>query len=310
MFLKHKWTAVLGVAALLAATSTSAAKELLRLKPSSKWQMDYSPDSCNLARKFGEGDDTLILMLERFVPSESFYLSLAGKPVNQIESRSEFAIRFGPAEEEQKVNYSLGTLADKMPIILTTGSLRIVAPTAAETLELKQAFKNPDQDIQNVIRSRPPVDPARLAAVNYVAFGKPFNQEIILETGSLKSAFTALEKCTDELLTHWGIDVEKHKNLTRRLTPIGSPAKWLTYADYPSKMLNIGGQTIVRFRLNVDAAGKPSACHIQKSTKMIEFDAVACRALMMRARFKPALANDGTPVASYYSNSVCFAMPD
>jgi TonB family protein len=310
MFLSHKWTAVLGIAALLAATSASAAKEPLRLKPSSKWQMDYSPDSCNLARKFGEGDDTLILMLERFVPSESFHLSLAGKPVKQTVSSSDFAIRFGPAEVEQTVNYHLGTLADKMPIILVSGPLSIVAPTAEETLASELAIKNALKHGPYLFPDKPPVDPARLAAVNYVAFGKPFKNGIILETGSLKSAFTALEKCTDELVTHWGIDLEKHKSLKRKATPKKSPAYWLSPADYPKRMLARGGQTIVRFRLNVDAMGKPSACHIQKSTKLIEFDAVACRAFMTRARFDPALANDGTPIASYYSNTVRFEIPD
>ncbi len=116
----------------------------------------------------------------------------------------------------------------------------------------------------------------------------------------------ALSRCTDELLEHWGIDVAAHKTLRRKTTPIGSPARWITPQDYPLPLLSKGDQSIIQFRLTVDSTGKPTGCHIQTEMKPAGFNDVVCAALMKRAKFLPALDEDGNPVASYYINSVIF----
>lgn len=71
-------------------------------------------------------------------------------------------------------------------------------------------------------------------------------------------------------------------------------------------MLRQGKRAIVHFRLNVDAAGQPTACHIQQSTRPKAFDDAVCKAIMRNARFDPALDAEGQPVASYWLNSVVF----
>jgi TonB family protein len=65
----------------------------------------------------------------------------------------------------------------------------------------------------------------------------------------------------------------------------------------------------VHFRLSVDARGKVSDCHIQRSTRPEGFDEAVCEVLMHRARFKPALDAEGKPMASYYINTVRFIIP-
>lgn len=118
-----------------------------------------------------------------------------------------------------------------------------------------------------------------------------------------------LRRCMNELLTHWGIDVERHKSLTRKLVPTDSPGSWLNSRDYPTDLLRDGAQGLVNFRLSVDEKGKVSGCHIQRSTRPEGFDRAVCDALTRRARFEPALDADGNPVNSYFIGSVNFVMP-
>ena len=124
----------------------------------------------------------------------------------------------------------------------------------------------------------------------------------------MKAPFAALDKCMDELLVRWGVDVARHTTLFRRVVPVESPANWLKNSDYPESARFKGAQGIVNFRLSIDDVGKATACHIQQSTRPPEFDTAVCKALMRRARFKPALDKDEKPLASYYRGTVVFSM--
>lgn len=65
-----------------------------------------------------------------------------------------------------------------------------------------------------------------------------------------------------------------------------------------------GKSSLIRFRLMVDATGKPSSCHVQEATLTAAYMELTCRVLMQRARFVPALDAKGQPVVSYYTNAV------
>ena len=310
MFLRHKWTAVLVGAAFLTTSPASAAKEPLRLKPTSKWEIAYQEDGCRLARKFGKGDQEVLLIFTRHSPGEYFKLSLAGKLVRKSDEGLPLTIQFGPAEAEQRAAFYTGSFGKSLPALFVLGTMRIAPPTDAEVL----AQKNADRGVY--LRDAP-LGKEREAAATSLSLGKPLRNPVILETGPMHYGFAAMEKCTDELLTHWGIDVQKHKNLKRKATPIGLPQNWLVSNDYPIPKLKEGARSIVDYRLNVDQAGLPTTCHIQQSTRGKSsdksFDDAVCKGLMQRARFEPALDADGHPIASYHIGRVLFqtaAFPD
>jgi Gram-negative bacterial TonB protein C-terminal len=210
--------------------------------------------------------------------------------------------QFGPNEAEYSLPFYAGDFGKDSPAVFITDSIRIAPPTKAEMNLIKKS------DFDNLLEIAP-IQPERLAAVRELSIGSPLRKPVVLETGPLLNAFEAMGKCTDNLLSGWGIDAAKHKNLKRAVTPKSNPGTWLTSNDYPTKMLLKGARSIVNFRLSVDAAGLPTACAIQGSTKEILFDEIVCRGIMKRARFEPALAEDGTPIASYYINTVRFALP-
>lgn len=287
--------------AALALPGTVAAKEPLRLKPSSKWNIHYADDSCRMARSFGEGDQKVVLMADRYEPGDSLRLIFVGKPAFTSLNEGTVRLRFGPVQAEQEVAFYPGRLDDKTASLIVRGDVRI-APYAPEvTAAYEATLKAKRYDF-----SWPHITAAQEEAVTFIEVTRSVRHPFVLETGSLGAPLAALRKCTDELLGHWGIDVAKHAALSRPVKPKSDPGNWVKSRDYPAEMLMMGKRAIVHFRLNVDAAGKPVACHIQQSTRPKAFDDAVCKAIMRNAEFEPALDADGSPIASYWLNSVNF----
>ncbi len=295
--------AIFVLLAALALPGVGTAKEPLRLKPGSKWNVHYAEDSCRMGRSFGEGDQKVVLMIDRYQPGDALRLSFIGKPANTYLNEGVVRLRFGPAEVEQEVQFYPGVLADKTPTLIIRGPVRLAPRSPEEIAAYEASIKAKRFDFE-----WPDITPEQEAAVTYIEVKRAIRRPFILETGSLGAPLAALEKCTDELLGHWGIDVAKHAALSRKVTPKDNPGDWVTSRDYPTGMLMQGKRAIVQFRLNVDTAGKPTACHIQQSTRPKAFDDAVCKAIMRNAEFEPALDAGGSPIASYWLNSVTFHM--
>lgn len=284
-------------------SGTAAAKEPLWLKPSSKWNVHYAEDSCRMGRGFGEGAQKVVLLIDRYQPGDALRMSFVGKPAYTNRNEGIVQLRFGPVESEQEVEFYPGTLNDKTPTLIIRGPVRIAPRSPEEIAAYEAALKAKQYDF-----IWPDIPPEREAAVTYIEVKRAIRQPFVLETGSLGPPLAALEKCTDELLDHWGIDVAKHAALSRSVKPKSNPGDWIKSRDYPMAMLMMGKRAIVQFRLNVDTAGKPTACHIQQSTRPKAFDDAVCKAIMRNAEFEPALDAGGSPIASYWLNSVIFHM--
>ena len=298
--MSHK---ALGILAMIAVTTPvfgQSTKGPLNLKPSSAWHVDYADDRCRLARQFGEGENEVVALFDRYGPDNFFRMSLTGKPMKTWVEKAEATVQFGPVEGPQQLYFLNGNVGDK-PALVFASRVRVAGPSPAEQLAIKE--REEDEWIELAT-----IGPDREAAVKYLSIGKPLRRAVVLETGSMRAPLAALNKCIDDLVTHWGIDVERHRNLTARAKPIDF-GKWVRSSDYPVKMLQSGQPAIVEFRLAVGPDGKPTSCHIQSTTRPKEFDAAVCGSLMRRARFPPAIDADGKPLTSYYRNTVRFALP-
>jgi TonB family protein len=297
--LNPPWGAIL-VALLSSGSAAAAAREPLRLAPSSKWLVNYAEDSCRMARSFGKGEQRVMLIADRYEPGDMLQISFYGQPARAKED-SEVPVRFGPAEAAQTIGFYPGTLGDKTPGITLQTGIRIAPLTMEQEKAQERASRAGD-----FAYAVPDIGPAREEAVTFIEVLRPVHTPFILETGSLGPPLAALRKCTDELLGHWGIDVSRHASLTRRAIPKTDPSHWMRSRDYPSDMLARGNRAIVQFRLNIDTKGEPTECHIQQSTRPQAFDDAVCKAIMRNARFEPALDAGGSPIASYWVNAVRF----
>ncbi|MBA2934853.1 energy transducer TonB [Sphingomonas sp. CGMCC 1.13654] len=94
-----------------------------------------------------------------------------------------------------------------------------------------------------------------------------------------------------------------------RATPRGSTGDWVTTDDYPPSAVRSGIEGRTSFRLDIGADGRPTGCTVLGSSGSGDLDRTACRKLMSRARFRPALDMAGNHTASTYEGGVTWKLP-
>jgi hypothetical protein len=278
-----------GLIALLSASALEAAKSTV-LPPITPWNVDWSTTTCSLHRAFGSKDNPSILTIERFGPTTSFQLSIISDEFKSFQQGDAVQLRFGENPSRRITGVSPGKSGASGKAILFFAS-QSLAPR----------IETDDEDWD------PPVTPATEAAVKSISVSY-YGHERTFVTGPLDKPFEALSKCTDDLVSTWGLDPKQQATLTAHPMPKARPNTWIMSSDYPRAMLSNGKQALVSFRLAIDASGTPTACEVQRSYNDKKFDEVTCALLLRRARFSPALDANGKPIASYYLNTVRWIM--
>lgn len=301
-----------GLIALCAANPAFA--EPISIAPSSEWHVDYAVDSCRLARIFGERPNRAILMIDRFEPRDSFQLLVASTLLTRLASGGDsrkVTVRFGPGEDEQS-HHLLPAKLEEMPALMIANTvLGVRTDAAAHQAEVAKAKAAGDKKALKalaVLTPAAPVTPAREAAVTHLEIAGASRNPIVLQTGPLAKPMAALRACTDELITHWGIDAESHRSLSRKALPKGNPGEWVYSHDYPIALKARGVQGLIQFRLMIGEGGEVTDCHIQQATRPADFDKAVCAILTKRGRFEPALDAAGKPIKSYWRSSFRFQM--
>ena len=271
------------LAGMVEVNSAMAATETLELI--SPWQVERHAESCALSAAFGNQRNPLVLHFERFEPYHDFQLLMVGKQLKRLVPPTKLSIAYGSTGKVQTTaSYRQARNADGTPAILV--------PVAG--------LPHDGESTQAVAAGE--------AAVDHLTLTIGQKRQVIVNTGSLGEPFAAFTTCTDQLVSSWGYEPGHKQSLSRRLSPLSNPSSWLRPADYPGAALFSRAQGMVNFRLDVDAAGTPLRCKVQRSFGD-EFDSTTCSRLMERARFRPALNAAGQPVASYYVNRAYFLIP-
>lgn len=84
----------------------------------------------------------------------------------------------------------------------------------------------------------------------------------------------------------------------------------MTTDDYPSSSLREEAEGVTGTRLSVGPDGRVTNCEVTSSSGNSALDQAACRNLLRRARFEPALDRDGNPVASTFPKRVRWQLPE
>jgi hypothetical protein len=255
------------------------------------WIADFDDDACHLITEFGSGEQHLVARFTRYQPGDSFDLMLYGDMLKRGEAMSKLSVSFGLAAKPIEVTTLNGSSA-KTPMMMF-GSLRFDGLSAY------------GQD------DRPPVavTTEQERSVNGLTIWFSRSRSVHLQLGSMARPMATMRTCLDSLQRHWGYDPAIMATLSRPVSPSSNPGNWLASIDYPEKALSKGQIGVVQFRLDVDEAGKPSACRILARTDPEDFATVSCHALMRRARFKPALDASGKAVKAYYISKIRFMIP-
>ena len=279
---------VLATALTLPAQAAAKADPAIPLARVSKWEMNYSPDNCQLMARFGTGEDSLLLAISREQPGDEFDIHLYGQTLKYDGIAVPIELSFGASGATKRYEgLALTTGGEvKLPVVRITG-LRI----------------DGWDDVRHPERA-PEVTRANEAAITAITFKKAGGKRYRLEAGSLGPPLAAMRTCVADLLKTWGYDPAVEGSLTRRAMPATKPSTWAKGADFPPSALNQGHNGLVRFRLDIDPAGLPTTCTVLYRTNPDDFADRSCKLLIERARFSPALDASGKPVKSYYINSI------
>jgi len=78
--------------------------------------------------------------------------------------------------------------------------------------------------------------------------------------------------------------------------------------DYPVRM-EVEQEGLVRFTLEVGPDGRATACRIDTSSGVHKLDEATCSLAQRRAKFKPALDEDGQPTTGFWTSQVAWKLP-
>jgi TonB family protein len=285
----HLMTAALATAAIV--SSPAQAKEPRVFSAASAWAMNYADDSCQLTRDFAYGDEIITLALERFQPGDTVELALASDELTRAPGEFTTKFRFAQDAVQFEARQFQGELEDGRDYF-GMGPIRLGIAAAR--------FGESDAVQQAATRLYRPADELEAARkLTSLTVTEGFTKDFTLELGPMAPPIEAMQACMDELLTHWGVDVERHRTLSRPAVPAEDPQTWVSAADFPvdQRQRRRGGFNTVRLLL--DEAGKPTGCQVQRAGAD-SFNSAACRVLMEKGRFEPALDAAGQPMPSYY----------
>ncbi|MCT2559898.1 energy transducer TonB [Tsuneonella sp. YG55] len=287
------------IAAMSATVAGAASPALVELKPSTSWHLDYAETYCRLAREFGTDGHKTLFYLEQYEPGAGFAVLVAGHAI-EAEKLRRPSVRFAPVggaavgdrlTPSTMETYGSGFLVSGMPLLA----------------EDEGASRPADPGVRAAARK--PVDPRDAAPITALEVLGGNTVKLRLLLGPMDRPVEAMNACTEELLTHWGIDVAQHRTRMQAPEPANYPGDWLNASDYPKDLLQVGAQGLVWIRLNVDENGNPTACEVQQKTDPPGFADVVCQQVMKKARFRPALNAEGKPMKSYWRTSVRFKSP-
>jgi len=83
-------------------------------------------------------------------------------------------------------------------------------------------------------------------------------------------------------------------------------SSWYGYNDYPTAADRAGEQGYVTVAFDIGIDGRMANCTVVRSSGYSRLDAVPCKALPQRARFRPAKDASGRPVVTRGTTSMAF----
>jgi len=248
------------------------------LEPSTNWNLEYANRSCVLSRDFGTGDALIRYEITQSFGFRNFDVLLVGPGLPKLGKRPSLSVESGSPATLQKVRSAFAS---------TQGSnikgLRFYdgAKIALQPSKDEQFFvvKQKGRDI------------------------------IKLRVGPTGRLVAATQKCVDDLMGEFGVDMTAFRSLAKPPEVKGNSDTWVSVLDYPEKALRDGEEGRVNILLEVDAAGKPGDCTVIETSGNELLDEKACATLKRRARFEPALDDQGQSTASIWTSVVDWSIP-
>ena len=272
-------------------------------EPGSSWVLDYKDDRCRLGRMYERGEERSVLFFEQFEPSSWATLTFAGPLIRSIADASKYEIRFGPiAYEPREMEQRTATLSDFGPALIAGVDFNPEAP------EYHRGRQSDDDEDGFAVTGLSQIDAAKVEGIDWMLFSAG-SSEVTIDLPQFKEAMAALNHCTRDLLASWGLDLDKHLTMTRKVEPLNLATVVQEIAQrYPYRAVRDGEQGILALRVNVAATGEVTGCEVTGVTRIEELGPPACGIFRRRGKFAPALDAAGNPMASYYMATMIYKL--
>lgn len=250
------------------------------------WEIDYDQDSCHLRAYFGDARSPVRLRILQIGASDNFQMTIASSEFRLPAKLPDARISFVPQ------NISFSRSASRV-------DERGLPALALNAVRLDG--KNWD--------AKERVDPAIASGIKRIDIEIEGMEAIRLNTGSLTAPFKALSACTSDLLRTWGFDPTSADRLAKTPEPRTFPGSWATSLDYPPDALKSRFEGVTKFRIDIEATGKPRRCTVTGSSGSQEVDIRTCQLMMARSSFHPARDKGGAAMPWYWMSSVKWSLP-
>jgi TonB family protein len=243
------------------------------LQPINKWVVDFAETHCTAARAYGSTEEPVVLAFRPSVAENMMRLTV-------LRSGRASAARHSPVTVEFSGSQVPGT-----GLSFPTKERKQVVTwihIAAETF-------------------------ARLKSAGEVTIQIGGEPPLRFALREMPAVVNALVECNDDLRQHWNIAETTTVKIGRPATPLNS-SQWLSPGDYPRRAIDESASGTVPFILMVNETGVVEDCGIEGSSGNASLDATGCVRLIERARFQPALDENGNPVRSIYRSRITWRL--
>lgn len=307
MGIRNLALACASLAISLAGPAQAHEGELRTFVMQGSWTLDAGDDYCRLAATFTDGDDEIGFALERNRAENFARLILIGEPLVTFRGTDALGYSYLPDGRQRRAMFLRSETAEGNPYFNLGNVFFGPDPFAPPSQE--EAIPPPSAPAGFAV---PPYDRAAerefAASIDGIAIEDGLRQPIRLDTGNMEAPIEALQACADDLLRVWGLDFAKHRDMTRRASPVGNAWEWLatgtiSFRDFP--LLGGGANPV---RVMVDAQGQPTACEVHWPSLSERTNRRICSQIMENGEFTPALDADGNAMASYWMVDPIFGL--
>lgn len=255
-------------AAILVAPAASASQPPVH-SPTGKWVVDNAPDQCLLSREYGSADHPLTIVFEKLPMTDrvNFYLLKQNGREDWDNGNAEIIPTGHDLTPRQFRAYTIGSVR-KIDIQLNTDVIAEAARDGSLSIQIRGEAND--------------------------SFAVP----------TLDAAFAALDNCALDLGRIWGVPADQQRLMAKPANPVESLRSLFSPDDYPRAAQLKGETGRTKVRLMIDETGAVTACALTRPSGSPTLDETACRLMLKRARFRPALDVHGKPISSVYVTSI------
>jgi hypothetical protein len=297
---------VVATAAMLsmAGSAAGAPKAPTVLSPTSKWNLHYADNSCQLMRTFGDPARPVQLLLERTDPQSSLSLLVFGGPLRSSMDAGEAKAFFSPFDSHVHGSGTIAQTVDAKETALFWNRINFHPGYKPDKDAWKKGRTSRDLSLDASLKALETQTAARVTSLVLI---EPGGRRTQLQTGPIDRALAMMRECAREQLINWGVDPAVEDSIVLPAWSKAPMHQLFRAKDYPPTAWEKGEQSTITARLNVGANGSVTRCTSLTRFRNEEFGKVVCASLN-KARFLPAEVADGTKVPSYYIATVRFVM--